>query len=384
MNKLFQKRTGIIILIIILLLLLILFKKDKKPLENSVKKDVAETMHIETIEVKKEDKPIVISAYGTAQAHRNLTIQAEVKGRIIEQSPNLDAGGILKEGEILLKLDPRDYLVEVEQNRAKVEKAEFELVQEKGKKVIAEREWDLLESTLKQGGIGKDLALRIPHLREKEAALHAAESSLEKSLVDLKRTLIRAPFNCLVLEEFVEKGQLLLPQTKIATVISTDEFRVQVSLPYDQVSQIKNIEKAKIKVIQELGNDRFITREGSVLRYLGGFDPNGRMVQLLVVIKDPLNLQNKTSDSSPLLLNTPLKVEFDGPIVKDLVVIPKKALHEDNKVWIKNKDNKLEIRQVEVLAGDKEKVFLKGDVFQEGDQIITSPLQVAIPGMEIN
>lgn len=384
MNKLFQKRTGIIILIIILLLLFILFKKDKKPLENSVKKDVAETMHIETIEVKKEDKPIVISAYGTAQAHRNLTIQAEVKGRIIEQSPNLDAGGILKEGEILLKLDPRDYLVEVEQNRAKVEKAEFELVQEKGKKVIAEREWDLLESTLKQGGIGKDLALRIPHLREKEAALHAAESSLEKSLVDLKRTLIRAPFNCLVLEEFVEKGQLLLPQTKIATVISTDEFRVQVSLPYDQVSQIKNIEKAKIKVIQELGNDRFITREGSVLRYLGGFDPNGRMVQLLVVIKDPLNLQNKTSDSSPLLLNTPLKVEFDGPIVKDLVVIPKKALHEDNKVWIKNKDNKLEIRQVEVLAGDKEKVFLKGDVFQEGDQIITSPLQVAIPGMEIN
>lgn len=384
MNKFFQNRTMIIILIVILLLFLILFKKEKNPSETAVKDKTTQKIEIETIEVKKEDKPIVISAYGKAQAHRTLTIQSEVKGRIIEQSPNLDAGGILNEGEIILKLDPRDYLVDVEQNRAKVEKAEFELVQEKGKKVIAEREWDLLDSSLKQGGIGKDLALRIPHLREKESALHAAESSLEKSLVDLKRTLIRAPFNCLVLEEFVEKGQFLMPQTKIATVISTDEFRVQVSIPYDQISQIKDLESAKVKVIQELGKDRSITREGSILRYVGGFDPNGRMVQLIVVIKDPLNLEKKNGNSSPLLLNTPLKIEFDGPQIDNLVVIPKKALHEDNKIWIKNKDNKLEIKQVEVLAEDKEKAFIRGDNLENGELIITSSLSVAIPGMELN
>lgn len=343
---------------------------------------------VESVEIERRNTPLTISAFGTVQPHRKLTVQAEVKGRIIEQSPNLDAGGILKNNEILLKLDPRDYIVAVEQSRAKVEKAEFDLIVEKGKKVVAEKEWSLLDTSLKEGGIGKNLALRIPHLREKEAALQAAQSNFEKSMVDLKRTLLRAPFNALVLEEFVEIGQLILPQTQVATLVSTDEFRVQVSIPYEQLALVDVPatgvdEKTPVTIIQDLGDNNKIKREGYVLRLLGDLNPNGRMVQLLIVIEDPLDLNVSSGQKVPLLLGTYVEVQFLGPQLKNSFELPRKAIHEQNKIWIKSNDNKLEIRTVEVLAGDKDSVTVRGDNLKDGDRVIISNLPAAIPGMEL-
>lgn len=347
------------------------------------------TVDVDTIKVKKENTSVYISSEGIVKPHRKITVLSEVKGRIIEQSPNLDAGGLLSEGEILLKLDPRDYVVDVEKNRANVEKAEFELILEKGKKLVAEKEWQLLDPSFKQGGLGKNLALRIPHLREKEAALHAAQSSLEKSLVDLKRTLIRAPFNSLVLEEFVEKGQIILPQAKIAELVSTDEFRIQVSVPYDELSSIfpmmKN-SKAKIpvKVIEDLGSNKKLEREGYVLRLLGGVDPNGRLVQVLIVVEDPLNIENHDTVQFPLLLGAKVNVQFGSTEVTGAVKVPKSTIHEDNKIWIKNKSNKLEIKKVNILSEEGDSVYISGEGFDDGDEIITSDIPVASPGMELH
>ena len=347
------------------------------------------SVDVDTIKVKKETASVYTSSEGIVKPHRKITVLSEVKGRIIEQSPNLDAGGLLSEGEILLKLDPRDYVVDVEKNRANVEKAEFELVLEKGKKLVAEKEWQLLDPSFKQGGLGKDLALRIPHLREKEAALHAAQSSLEKSLVDLKRTLIRAPFNSLVLEEFVEKGQIILPQAKIAELVSTDQFRIQVSVPYDELSSIfpmMNNPKAKIpvKVIEDLGSNKKLERNGYILRLLGGVDPNGRLVQVLVVVEDPLNIENHDSAQFPLLLGAKVKVQFGSTEVTDAVKIPKSAIHEDNKIWLKNRSNKLDIKKVNILSEDGDMVYISGKGINDGDEIITSDIPVASLGMELH
>lgn len=340
---------------------------------------------VETVVVKKEDRPIIVEAFGTVQPHRELTVFTEVKGKIIEQSPNLDAGGILKNGEVMLKLDPRDYIDAVEQARALVEKAEFNLVVEKGRKVIAEKEWELLDPSLKQGGFGKNLALRIPHIREKESTLQASISQFDKAVVDLKRTVIKAPFNALVLEEVVEVGQVLLPQTKVAVLVSTDQYRVQVSVPYSELSWIEiprsgQVSTTPVEIIQEIGEGKTIKREGHVLRLMGDLDPNGRMAQLLIVIDDPLGLENKDKSSIPLLLGTYVKVRLKGPVVQGVVVLSRNAIHEGNKVWVKNADNKLEVREVTVISGDQASVIIK-DGLEDGDEVVVSSLPVAIPGM---
>lgn len=346
---------------------------------------VAMAALVETVAAKKEDKTIVVQASGKVQPHRELTVFAEVKGRIIQQAHNLDPGGILKKNEIILKLDPRDYIDAVEQARSLVEKSEFELIVEKGKKMIAEKEWELLDSSLKQGGVGKNLALRIPHLREKEAALQAAISRLNKAITDLKRTIIRAPFNALVMEEFIEVGQVLAPQTKVAVLVSTDQYRVLIGVPYDQLAWIKIPVNADgtgtpVQIIQEFGASKAIARDGHVLRLMGNLDPNGRMAQLLVVIDDPLGLEEKGKAAIPLLIGSSVKVRINGPVVKDVFELPQSAIHESNKVWVKNKENRLEIKPVKILSEGEDTVLVLSGI-EEGEEIVTSSLPVAIPGM---
>jgi len=348
---------------------------------------VSQPPAVETIKVVSGTKTLKVTAFGKTQPNRALTVQSEVKGRVIEISPNLEVGATLKEAEIMLKLDPTDYLNEVEQSRVKVEKAEFELIVERGRKHIAEKEWELLSPSFKEGGFGKDLALRIPHLREKEASLLGAQSALEKSLADLKRTVIRAPFNAIVLEEFVEMGQLVGALKDLAKIVSTDEFRVLVSIPYAQLSWVHAPEKTgdkgtSVDIVQELGDQKHVVRKGYVLRILGGVDPNSRLVQLLVGIDDPLNLRHSDSTTPPLLLGTHVEVIFEGPQIENAVEIPRLAIREGNKVWIATPAGKLEVRKVHIVSSDKYNVIIdKG--LTSGEAVIVSELTEAHPGMVV-
>ena len=99
---------------------------------------------LEIFTVEKRHYPLKIVTSGTVKPHREITVQAEVSGRIIAQSHDLDVGGLLKEGEMMIKIDPRNYLTAVEQEKAAYSKAVLELKMEEGKQFIAKREWELL------------------------------------------------------------------------------------------------------------------------------------------------------------------------------------------------------------------------------------------------
>lgn len=367
---------------VVLSVILYLSKQEPKKIEETPLPSL-----VETITVDQKNTPVTITAYGTVRPSRELTVQSEVSGRVIEQSPDLDEGGILKEGQIILKIDPRNYLTIVEQEKAAVAKAEYELKLERGKKVIAEKEWQLLDPSQKTSDIGRELALRIPNILEKEAALQAAKSKLEKALLDLNRTVLRAPFNAVVTEELVEVGQLLSPQTNVATLVSTDEFRVQVSIPFEDLFWISFPKEDKdvgteVKVIQDLGGGRIIIRQGNVIRLLGTLDPQGRMARVLVGIKDPLSLKKENQDKPPLLIDTYVQVQIQGSILKDVFVIPRKALREDNRVWVMNKDHELEIRDVTIANRTKDTIVISKGLHDQ-DKVIISQLPVAIPGMKL-
>ena len=357
-----------------------------KPEVEKVVPTVKRPTLVETMTARPSDERVNIVAYGTVQPNRQLTLQAEVNGRVIEMSENLDAGGLVKEGEILLKIDPRHYVTAVEQEKAAVQRAEFELQVEEGQQLVAKREWELLEPSVKTNEIGKQLALREPHIKQKVAALSAAKSKLEKALLDLKRTILFAPFNGFVSDEFVEVGQLISAQTKIATLISTNEFRVQVSIPYDQLAWVQmpsaGSQGSPVTVTQDLGGGQEIQRRGEVLRLLGSLDSNSGMVRLLVVIQDPLGLSSPDFNSVPLLIGTRVGVEIEGPILSQVFALPRVALRENDCVWVVSNDNTLEIRDVTIASRAKETVIVTGGL-NPGEKVVTSAIAVPVPGMEL-
>lgn len=337
---------------------------------------------VSTLKAEKIDRRVTFSAHGVVQADKQVELKSEVSGRVTARALEMVEGGLVERGEILVQIDPRDYENQVEQEKAALEKANFDLQIEKGRQLIAKREWEQLSPTIQISEFSEELALRKPHLKEKEAQVEAAKSRLEKAKLDLSRTIIRAPFDAIVISTKVEVGDFLSPQTSFATIAGTDMFRVQVSIPVSKLRWLTIPGKeagigSKVKVSQSLGGTR-VTREGRVLRLLGDLDPNGRMARILVGVDDPLGIEKDFA--FPLLIGSYVEVQFEGPILEKIFILPRRALRDNNHIWVMNEENTLEIREVGVIQKDEESIYIDSGL-KDNEDIVISPIGIPIEGM---
>ncbi len=329
-----------------------------------------------------------IIAMGTVVPAKEVVIQPQVSGHIVEISPELIPGGLFKAGDVLMCIDDRDYNIAADQKNAEVARVMMELKLEQGKQATAKREWELLGSEIATTEAGRDLVLRKPHLKKAVAALDSARSVLRKAKLDVERTKIRASFNAFVKEKFVDMGQPVAPGTKLVTLVGTDEFWLQISVPVARLSWISvpgdnMAEGSYVAVIQENNAEvPQIVRQGKVVRLLGDLDPVGRMARILVAVEDPFDLKTeKIIKDIPLLLGTYVKVEIQGPELENVFVIPRKAFREGEQVWLMTNEKKLAVRKVDVVWRRKDDVLVRG--LNSGEQIITSRISAPVEGMEL-
>lgn len=338
---------------------------------------------VEVLQAEKRVEPVIVDAHGTVMAEKQIEVRPEVSGQIVEQSNQLIPGGFFEKGDLIARIDERDYRYVLEQRKAEYERARFELKQEQGRKVVAEREWGLLGDEVPATDVGRELALREPQLNFAKANLEGKKSLVEDARLDLERTKITAPFNAFVKDEFVDIGQTVNPQSTIVTLYGTDHFWVRVSVPVEHLRWIRIPKKAG-----ERGSPAYVLhqasgveKKGYVLRLLGALEENGRMAQLLVQIDDPFGLQSETADEqAPLLVGSYVRVLIEGRKIEDVYVVPWYSIQEGNRVWIKNENNKLEIREVEIVW-EREEDALVREGLNPGDEIITSRLPSVVPGM---
>ncbi len=331
---------------------------------------------------------VKVVAMGTVVPSREVALFPEVTGRIIEQSAQLVPGGVFQENEVILRIDPRDYRIAVKQQEAAAERARLELKLERGRKVIAEREWKLLEADIPNTRENRELALREPQQKNAAVSLAAAEAALELAELNLERTAIRAPFNAIVQDEFVDEGQLVSPQTRLATLIGTDRFWVQVSIPVDRVHWIVLPENGKkglpdVQITQEAGPDVSIVRKGRLLRLLGDLDPAGRMARVLVSIEDPLSMEDGSRNGEPgLMLGAYVRVEIQGKTLEDVFVLPRTTVREGDRVWVLDRDDELRFRDVKILWRSEDQVVIS-EGLQQGERVIITRVASPIPGMKL-
>ncbi len=346
---------------------------------------------VQVSELVKSDQPITVHTYGTVIPAQKLQLTSEVEGNIIKIHPEMVPGGIIRQGEILLQIDPTDYQLRVTQSRAEVASAQYELELEKGQQLIAAQEWKLLEADITPTARGKALALRKPHLELAQAKLQAARSRLEMAELDVKRTLIQAPFNTLVLDKSIELGQLATRQHSMATLVNTDHFWVQVSIPVTQLPKISlpninNPAGSHTEIIIDHENRELQRYRGTLFKLLGNLDPKGRMARLLIRVDDPLALISTQSTSSQadnkLLLGSYVKANISAGTLKDVYSIPRQALRDDNTIWFVDEKSQLIIHPVEVAWRLPESLLVRTKIPAK-TQLITSRLQSPLPGMTV-
>jgi RND family efflux transporter MFP subunit len=337
---------------------------------------------VETVTVGNGPQQVDVIASGTVVPARQVMIAAEVGGRVTWINPDLEPGGRFAAGKALLKVDARDYQLAVEQQTAQVTMAKTNLEVERSRRRVAEKEWEAFGEKPPEGSV----AIRDPQIKAAEGAVNAAESGLRRTKLAVSKTGLQAPFAAMVLQRQVDLGQLVGPGTPLATLVGTDQFWVQVSIPVDRlawiaipgINGVKEGAGAAAHVEQRLG-DQIVKRTGRVVRLAGDVDPVGRMAKILVEIDDPLGLK-ATEPGLPLLLNSYVDVTIEGKQVDAVGEVPRVAMRGDHELWVME-NGKLEVKPVEVVWRKRSTVLVRG--LPAGAQVITSPVPAAVDGMAV-
>ena len=327
----------------------------------------------------------VIAGMGTIAAASTVELKPRVNGEIVELNGNLVPGGHFRKGQTLLKIDPTDYRLTVRELATDVAKAESDLQLEQGNQLIAQKEYNLLGETVSDQE--RALMLRRPQLENLRATLEAAQTKLDQARVDFARTEIKAPFNAVVLSREVNLGTRASESTVLATLVGTDAYWVEVSVPVSQlrwirIPQTEGDQGALVRIYDAAAWGGGVFRQGRVIRLESGLEEQGRMARLLVRVEDPLNLKSDNTDKPRMLIGSYVRVAIEGNAVASAVAIEREFIRNGNSVWVMEADGSLAIRPVEIAFRGTDQLIITAGI-NPGEQMVISDLAAPVAGMPL-
>jgi len=338
---------------------------------------------VETTTAAPGSHQVVVTAMGTVIPARSLALESRVTGEVVRMHPEFQMGGLLRAGDVALQIDPGDYELAVTRAKSAVVDAEYALQLEEGRQDIARREWAILNGDKPADPQDKELALRQPHLRKAQADLAAARANLEQARLDLQRTRITVPFNAIVRSRSVELGSQVAAQEKLADLVGTDAYWIEVSIPVDRLPWMTIPRRANEPGASvDVSNQNGIRVPGKVIRLLSDLETEGRMARLLVEVRHPLGDDSAAEAHPPLILGEYVRVAIQGRTLDNVYRIPRTALRDNARIWIARDDGTLQIRAVDPLWRDADDVLLQ-DGLAPGEHLIVSDLTAAVDGMAI-
>ncbi len=347
---------------------------------------------VETKKVHRKDHKISVSVMGAVIPAKRVTLHPQIQGKVVSLGKALIPGGFVKRGTGLVRIEGNDYHLAVKQQESRLAMAKAQLEQEKGRRAVAAKEYELMKKDIEGAGGSKELMLREPQLQAAKAEVDNAKAALSKARLDLGRTFIKAPFNAVVETRSVNVGSYATANTPLATILGTDVYWIETMVPVDQLRWVRFPEKGKGQKVRIPGSDVIVRdpaawgpgqhRKGNVLRLLPGLEEKGRMARVLVEVKDPLALQEENEGSPRLLMGSYVSVEIDGGLLKSVIALERDYLRNNNTVWVKDEESRLDIRNVSMPFRGRDWVYIS-DGLKDGETVVLTTLSGPVHGMPL-
>ena len=333
--------------------------------------------------------PLVVEGTGTVRPAAEITLSAEVGGRVVVVSPKLVRGGVFSAKDTLFKLDDQSYRNAVSVAQAEVEQRKVDVALAAQNQLIAQREYELLKQRLGSDAppdtsLAAQLARQQPQYEAAEASLYRAEAQLADAELNLERTAVLAPFSGRVRSEAVDIGQFISPGQAVADIYGTEAVEVDISLSTRQAALIDGLwtddgaGRTPAVVRSEFGGS-WHEWSGFVDRASGALDEATRTVQIVIRVPDPFDA---SAIRPPLLVGSYVRSRIAGRAVGAHYAIPRTALRDGPSVWTATTQGTLVSLPVEVIQEIQDTVFILANI---GDttRVIVSDLAVMTEGMKI-
>jgi HlyD family secretion protein len=198
-----MKKTLIIIAVIIGLVSLAYFKKTGK----------SQTLEVKIQQVEAENIKRSILASGTLVYKEQVQLRSEVIGQVSEML--IEEGDEVVKGQVLMRLEPRTFRADVEQQAAFVRIQKIAIERQKKKIENLKSQWqrkhDLYERKILDRDayelIDNQYALAKIDLRSRQESLLQAEATLDKAQERLDKTVFRSPINGIATSVDIKQGE---------------------------------------------------------------------------------------------------------------------------------------------------------------------------------
>jgi len=326
-------------------------------------------------------KPVI--AEGTIRARHSADLKAEVSGKITRVYGQ--EGETLRKGQIIAKIDDREYQVTAEEARAtylqtlsllaieeddltaqsisqevRDEFADLERQERAGEITPQERlarEVEMDVQSLKGGKFRVEIAAA-------RSGVSQARAALERARLNLERTEIRAPFNGVITGLLVSPGELVTANEAICSIVDNVNIEAEVGVLEADLGHVAQGKHALLAV-PALGE----TLQVQVDVISPQFDRESRTCQVLIRLED---------DSGRIRPGMFVRALIAGQTFKDRLLVPREAIltRDDRPLLFKVDDNRAKWLYVQLGESNDDLVeitkVLQGGQLAPGDKVIVS------------
>ena len=372
---------------------------------------------------------------GQVVPRREVTLSAEIAGRVVARPDNVRGGRHVARGTPLLQLDPGDYElqlrtidlqvtgIDLDLERLTTETAGIEALVNIGRKdlELATNELERIESLLeKKTATPADrdrvkrsqlsarnelktlenqqalLPVRRRQLRAQRQGLLAQQEQAQRNL---RRTRITAPFDGILTHARVEVGDFVRTGDILMTIEEADVVEVACRLRPDDLHWLRDsltssdsprdtgtpfeVPETPATVTYRDGH-QVHEWTGHLARFDGrGIDPHTRTIPCRVVV-NRTHVPGASNAAIALMRGTYVSVTLPVSPKTTLIEIPNAAVRPNRQVWSVS-DNRLVIHEVEIARVLPESVLVRSDrvSLMPGDHVVVSPLKIAYDGMPV-
>jgi RND family efflux transporter MFP subunit len=202
--------------------------KGKEP-----KRDIKTGNSIPVKVLKVEDETYIqsLTLIGTIEAKREVTLTAEVSGKITYIYG--DEGVKVSKGKLIIKIDDEDIKLQIMQHKAKLKEVEAHLADSR-------KNLDRYEKLYAAKNISK-AALESEQLKVLvlEAQLTSAKANLEMLNKKSRDTKIISPFDGTIARLDIEVGEFIAAGTPVVTILDASEAEIEIGVPQLDIGYIE-------------------------------------------------------------------------------------------------------------------------------------------------
>jgi membrane fusion protein (multidrug efflux system) len=212
---------------------------------------------------------------GALFPREHAVISSEVEGAVA--LVNADFGDKVIAGQVMLKINPREY-------QLRVESANAALDQERAKLANSTARFNRAQALKKEGTISNEQFDQMAsQLQVDRADTEAAEKTLAMMRKKLTDTEIKAPFTASVQKRMVSLGEYVSPGKQIYELIATDPIKLRCPMPERFVPLAKVGMQVKLAIDAKPG----ASYTGTITRIAPALDESSRTLLIEAEVANP-------------------------------------------------------------------------------------------------